>query len=766
MRPAPRPTVASTRASGLIFLLCFAAVAAMASLVRFTPGPGFEFYAAPFFFLLVTRWFGLRAGIVAAIVLMLPTWLWWDHPYSIVMAVLFVTAVGLLRRRGRSYTEATLIFYLLFGFWAGLLILHLLYGAPVKLSAIIVLRKIANDAMCAALADIVLVCCQFDPKTLRLKRRRLMRISSAMLASMTMFVVTALFYLLLGEVRDFEKSFRSLRDRISTEVAFNLHDHQDSARAPPRNPMTFQLDGITLPLVISRSPMMVGEGTPLSRTLGCKVLDDQRDADPPRQKRFDFWVDACQVGVTRVHGQDVHYATSLRSVALAAYEEILLDLAGYLLLVLLGLGSYLELRRRLDRSVQGWADLVDQFGTPNLSVPSQSVFREFREAMDLFVLNNNRYAGAIAEREAIEQARWDLKRAIDLTIASDIRYCAETGLLEYTTFEHGAAAVVERISVHEADRQSLANVCAMTEMMVEFRIEGRPQSDWYMLVGRGLGSAGTWRAGFILKLRQAKLAEDRMAHQARLTELGGMASALSHELKQPLFTIALAAENGLFQIGEDASPAAQALARKFTRIEEQVERARLIIDRISRYARIDDAHQEPFELKAALTAATNFMRPLLIRSNVRLGIHFTVPPTVLVRMPRVGLEQIVVNAVQNSLDAIVARRAQRGEHLCGDRIDVVVADAGGTLEIRLEDTGTGLISGADRNAFDPFFTTKPAGQGTGLGLYISRQIMMEVGGSIRITDREGGGAVVTLTIPAEAIAPPVQSETHPAEVFI
>ncbi len=753
MSPLPSASAESPRSSGVLFLLAFAAVAAAASSVRFTLAPGFELYAAPFFFLIATRWFGLRVGLPAAIVLMLPTYFWWGHPFSIVMAAIYIVVVDVMRRRGRSFTGATLAYYLVFGIASGLLLLHVLYGAPVKLAAVITVRKLANDAVCAAIADAVLVFWQLDRGSWLLRRRRVTRISSAMLASMTVFVMSALSYMLLDEVRDFNHRFRELRNQISTELVYRLNDSRGPSGAARPALVSLSIDDIAVPVMTSSTAMPVGEGTALTRSLGCTVLDSDETVRSPDAQRFDFWVNACQTGVTRVDGRDIHYATSLKGVALAAYEEILWDITGYSFLALLGFASYVGLRRRLDDSVRSWAALVAQFGTPDLSVPSTSVFREFREAMDLFVITNNQYSAAIVERQALDVARRDLKRAIDLTIVSDIRYCLETGRLEYTTFEDEAGAVARSFVVHEADRQTLDNMSALGEVMIEFRIEGRAQNDWYMLVARDLCNAATWRAGCILKLRQAKLAEDRMAHQARLTELGGMASALSHEIKQPLFTIALAAENGLFQIGDDPSPPAQALAKKFTRIEEQVERARVIIDRISRYARIDEQNEEPFELKVALTAATSFMRPLLVRSNVRLAINFDAAPDLRVKMTRVGLEQIVVNAVQNSLDSIVARRAQSGEHLDGDRIDVTVIRYGAALEIRIADTGTGLLSGADKNAFDPFFTTKPAGQGTGLGLYISRQIMMEVGGSIRITDGQGDGAVVTVTIPAEAILP-------------
>ena len=86
----------------------------------------------------------------------------------------------------------------------------------------------------------------------------------------------------------------------------------------------------------------------------------------------------------------------------------------------------------------------------------------------------------------------------------------------------------------------------------EFRLAGGDSSDWYLLVGRDSLAPGIWRSGWMVHLRQSKLAQNRMLQQARLVELGGMASALSHELKQPLFTISLCAENGRLLLDQES----------------------------------------------------------------------------------------------------------------------------------------------------------------------------------------------------------------------
>jgi C4-dicarboxylate-specific signal transduction histidine kinase len=220
-----------------------------------------------------------------------------------------------------------------------------------------------------------------------------------------------------------------------------------------------------------------------------------------------------------------------------------------------------------------------------------------------------------------------------------------------------------------------------------------------------------------------------------------------------LSTISLSAENGRLLI-DKASPAAVEAARaKFDRILEQVDRARDIIVRISRYARIEDDDPEPVDLAQVVNTAMTFMRPLLVQENVsaRIDLRFARPPQLL--LSRVGLEQIFVNAIQNAVDAIVSRRAAGEADLAGT-IDVVAALTDAGLTIRIIDNGTGLTLGHAETAFDAFVTTKPWDRGTGLGLYISRQIVTEIGGAIAIRSRPSPerGAEMTIDLPPFIIA--------------
>jgi C4-dicarboxylate-specific signal transduction histidine kinase len=307
------------------------------------------------------------------------------------------------------------------------------------------------------------------------------------------------------------------------------------------------------------------------------------------------------------------------------------------------------------------------------------------------------------------------------------------------------------IVVSPSDRSAVSGSCAASEAFVEFRIHGGAAPDWYLLSARGLEEPGRWRSGWIVRLRQSKLAHDRVLQQARLIELGGMASALSHELKQPLFTIALSSENGRLLI-DQATPDAFAKARaKFDRISEQVNRSRDIIARISRYSRIEDDDPDPVEIGEVINTALRFMRPLMVQKNV--DVRTALPEPLMLLVSRVGIEQLLVNAIQNSVDAILSR-SEAGEAGFQGEIGVSVTVDDGGVRMRITDNGTGMTQSDPESAFGAFVSTKPADSGTGLGLYISRQIVMEMGGRISIGSRPAPerGAVMTIDLPAHLIA--------------
>jgi two-component system NtrC family sensor kinase len=110
----------------------------------------------------------------------------------------------------------------------------------------------------------------------------------------------------------------------------------------------------------------------------------------------------------------------------------------------------------------------------------------------------------------------------------------------------------------------------------------------------------------------------------------------------------------------------------------------------------------------------------------------------LVAAPAGPINQVLLNVVDNALRA-GARRI----------VASVTGGPDGAVLVRIEDDGPGVPQPLAERVFDPFFTTRPPGDGSGLGLHLSRQIMRQLGGEIRLTTTAPRGAAFEIQFPAE-----------------
>lgn len=107
------------------------------------------------------------------------------------------------------------------------------------------------------------------------------------------------------------------------------------------------------------------------------------------------------------------------------------------------------------------------------------------------------------------------------------------------------------------------------------------------------------------------------------------------------------------------------------------------------------------------------------------------------------LQQVVMNLIQNAVDAASTAQPARAPHLW------IHARAGATRNrLSVRDNGPGIAPELLSRIFDPFFTTKPVGKGTGLGLSISYGIIEQHGGTLRVRNHPEGGAEFTVELPA------------------
>jgi len=235
---------------------------------------------------------------------------------------------------------------------------------------------------------------------------------------------------------------------------------------------------------------------------------------------------------------------------------------------------------------------------------------------------------------------------------------------------------------------------------------------------------------------------ERLAHAGRLTTMGEMASAIAHEINQPLTAIATFAQAGRRMLG-GGSPSLEELTQALDQIGRQAERAGEIIRRLRAFMRRRDGRREPVDLNEQLRKVIRLADVDIRHHNCRLiADHASCLPVV--HADAVQIQQVVLNLIRNAVDAVAdlpeARRVIRivSRFVEPDRVEVGV-----------EDHGSG-ISDPSR-LFAPFFTTKA--EGVGLGLSISSSIITAHGGNLWHVATAGGGATFRFSLPVALQVP-------------
>jgi two-component system C4-dicarboxylate transport sensor histidine kinase DctB len=238
------------------------------------------------------------------------------------------------------------------------------------------------------------------------------------------------------------------------------------------------------------------------------------------------------------------------------------------------------------------------------------------------------------------------------------------------------------------------------------------------------------RAERMLNERTARL-RDQLQQANRLATLGQITAGVGHEIRQPVSAIRILAETGV-RLGERG--AHDEARENFARITALTDRIGTITDELRRFSRRGDRARRDVALRQLIDGAL-----LLLRDRIsHLGIHLVLPPDAalerVVRGEHVGLEQVLVNLLQNAIDAT----GQSGQ--------VTIAVDALEREVRLSvtDDGPGISAEQRANLFQPFATTKA--EGLGLGLVISQDIMRGLGGDL-VAEEVPTGARFTMVIP-------------------
>lgn len=228
------------------------------------------------------------------------------------------------------------------------------------------------------------------------------------------------------------------------------------------------------------------------------------------------------------------------------------------------------------------------------------------------------------------------------------------------------------------------------------------------------------------ELRQT---QKELVQAGKLASLGQMSAALSHEINQPLAAIRSYAGNAVDFLDKERTARAR---ENIVYISDMADRIARISKHLTNFARRSGDTQGPVSVRDVIAEAIALVQPKMREAGAEIAFTQPEQDCKVIGGP-LRLQQVMINLLSNAIDAAGPDGAAKVEV----NVDVV----NDIVSILVRDNGTGVAPHAAEQIFDPFYSTKEAGQGMGLGLSISFNIIEDFGGKISVSNHIDGGAI-------------------------
>ncbi len=297
------------------------------------------------------------------------------------------------------------------------------------------------------------------------------------------------------------------------------------------------------------------------------------------------------------------------------------------------------------------------------------------------------------------------------------------------------------------------------------RLDERGKSLGAVLVGRPLGELQRAYSELADSHKALKETQGHLVRNEKLASLGRLVAGVAHELNNPI-SFVYANTHALekyatrfetyFEAVASGAPRAELVALReelkldralknlrtaISGAKDGAERVRDIVEDLRRLSAEGSAEPVAFDLATTARVAVDWVTR---GTKTPVKVAFDDGPTPRALGNPGHIQQIVMNLVQNAIDALAQTEAPR--------IAVTSEASGGKVCLKVCDNGPGIAAEIAASIFDPFFTTKPVGKGTGLGLSISHKIAQEHGGELRYLGQglDGAGSCFALELPEGA----------------
>jgi signal transduction histidine kinase len=254
--------------------------------------------------------------------------------------------------------------------------------------------------------------------------------------------------------------------------------------------------------------------------------------------------------------------------------------------------------------------------------------------------------------------------------------------------------------------------------------------------------------------RQVNERSRQLVRSERMVSVGFLAAGVAHEINNPLASILFCSEALERRLQDvlaamagagDSSPAgsvlpaeAEVLARYLKMIQQEALRCKDITQKLLDFSRTGDRRKEPADLTGLIRGVLEVARHL--PSSRGKGVTFEPSGYVVAPVNAQDLKSVILNLVVNALDSMED----------GGRLAIALTADGGYAEMTFADSGCGMTADVLQNIFEPFYTKSRTGKGTGLGLFISHQIVDQHGGTITAASAgPNQGSTFTVRIPLQ-----------------
>ncbi|OGW39206.1 MAG: hypothetical protein A2Y97_09980 [Nitrospirae bacterium RBG_13_39_12] len=260
-------------------------------------------------------------------------------------------------------------------------------------------------------------------------------------------------------------------------------------------------------------------------------------------------------------------------------------------------------------------------------------------------------------------------------------------------------------------------------------------------------------------LKELDLRQRHLVQSEKLASLGTLLSGVAHELNNPLSNISTSCQ---ILIEDFDAVDAEHKKELLSQIDEQTERARNIVRALLEFSRDREFKKQVIELNKLFKETILFVKGEL---PARVNINIDISDDIVIFADKQRIQQVFLNLIKNALESVADEGnlfIRANKHIINWKNEekntceylrfrgkctgecTVGKDS---IDIEIEDTGSGIPPEVLSKIFDPFFTTKDVGKGSGLGLFIVQEIIEEHGGCIAVDSEVGKGTCFLIRLP-------------------